>query len=48
MYLSVDNEEIKAAFTDDDGLDSNRKPLLIVDDDEGEGTGVGADEGVLV
>jgi hypothetical protein len=48
VYLSVDNEDIKAAFTDDDGLDSNRKPLLIVDDDEGEGTGVGADEGVLV
>jgi hypothetical protein len=49
VYLSVDNEEIKAAFTDDDGLDSNREPLLIVDDDdEGEGTGVGADEGVLV
>jgi hypothetical protein len=48
VYLSVDNEEIKAAFTDDDGLDSNREPLLVVDDDEGEGTGVGADEGVLV
>jgi hypothetical protein len=49
VYLSVDNEDIKAAFTDDDGLDSNREPLLIVDDDdEGEGTGVGTDEGVLV
>ena len=47
VYLSVDNDEIKAAFTDNDGLDSNREPLLIVDDDEGEGTGVDADEGSL-
>ena len=42
VYLSVDNEEIKTAFTNDDGVDSTRTPLLIVDDEgEGEGTGAG-------